>query len=135
MPDKQICNRSKDTRWKPGQSGNPKGRPKKDVCLTSLVKKQLDEVPEIMISGKPNDKTWRELIVTAWLVAAYKGNPTYFRELMDRLEGKVPMPITGSGGEPLLPEPMQLILANGTVIKSPRNGHEIGEIKAGGNGH
>ncbi len=32
-------NPPKDTRFKPGQSGNPKGRPKADVSMRQLIKK------------------------------------------------------------------------------------------------
>ncbi len=82
-------NPPKDTRWKPGQSGNPKGRPKNIKYLTELLREQLDEVPDT-IDGKKNTKTWRELICDSILRAAVKGNqPAITKELLDRIEGKV----------------------------------------------
>ena len=93
----------KDTRWKPGQSGNPKGRPKKTVYLSEMLKEQLDEVPET-IDGKQNTKTWRDLICESILRAAVKGNqPAITKELLDRIEGKVTEKhdVT-SGNEPLM---------------------------------
>lgn len=71
--------------WQPGQSGNPRGRPPKDVCLTSLLKEALDQVPE----GSKDGKTWAEKIVFAWLLFSAMGNPTLMKELLDRVEGKV----------------------------------------------
>ena len=115
---------------------NPMGRPKKDICLTSLIKEYLEEVPDIKIGGKPNTKTWRELIAQAWLVGAYKGNATLFKELLERIEGKVALPITGDQGEPLIPPPVvRFHLPDGTVIKPPRNGHKSVEALANGDSH
>jgi len=49
----------------------------------------MDEVPET-IDGKPNTKTWRDLICDSILMAAVKGNqPALTKELLDRIEGKV----------------------------------------------
>jgi hypothetical protein len=116
-------------RWRKGQSGNPSG-----YSLTSIVKGLLNDIPNVIIDKKRNTKTWRELIAQAWLVGAYKGNPTYFKELLERLEGKVEQPLTGKGGESLMPKALQLFLADGTEIIPPRNGHvEVAEID--GNGH
>ena len=82
-------NPPKDTRWKPGQSGNPKGRPKGIKYMSELLREQLDQVPET-IDGKPNTKTWRDLICDSILRAAVKGNqPAITKELLDRIEGKV----------------------------------------------
>ncbi len=79
----------KDTRWKPGQSGNPKGRPKGIKYMSELLREQLDQVPDT-IDGKPNTKTWRDLICESILRAAVKGNqPAITKELLDRIEGKV----------------------------------------------
>jgi hypothetical protein len=117
-------------RWKKGQSGNPDG-----FSLTGLAKKLLNEVPNVLIDKKPNTKTWRELIVQAWLVGSYQGNATYFKELMERIEGKVAQPVTGKDGEALMPRSLRLFLADGTVIKPPRNGHQEVEVGSDGDGH
>lgn len=75
--------------WKKGQSGNPKGRPPKDVSLTSLIKEYLETVPDIVRKdGTRNTKTWRELIALAWLTGAADGNQALLKELLDRLDGK-----------------------------------------------
>lgn len=103
--------------WSKGKSGNPNGH-----SLIGLVKKLLQDVPEIMIGGKRNTKKWRELIVHAWLVGAYQGNATYFKELLERIEGKVAQPITGAEGEPLIPPVTVFKFADGTEFKPPRNG-------------
>ena len=44
LPDKQVVNKG---RWKPGESGNPRGRPPKRVSITSLVKELLSQIPDI----------------------------------------------------------------------------------------
>jgi len=117
-------------RWQKGQSGNPDG-----YSLTALVKQLLKEVPEIRIGNKPNTRTWRELIVQAWLVGSYQGNATLFKELLERIEGKVALPIIGSQGEPLIPPVVRFHLPDGTVIKPPRNGHKSMEALPDGNSH
>ena len=43
--------------------------------------------------------------------------------------------LTGEGGQPLVPRSMQLVLADGTEIKPPRNGHRPQEVNVGDNGH
>lgn len=138
MADKLANIRGKGNPWKPGQSGNPKGRPKKDVSLTTLLKKYLNDVPNVLVDKKPNTKTWRELLVQAWLVGAYKGNATLFVQLLERLEGKMALPITGAEGADFIPSTLSLIFPEGTEIKPGRmdgNGHKEVEVEAGGNGH
>ena len=71
--------------WRPGQSGNPKGRPKKNICLTSLLKEEIYKI-------NPQDKrkrTWAELIVLATMKLAIKGNSTALREIWERIGGKI----------------------------------------------
>jgi hypothetical protein len=73
-------------RWKPGQPGNPNGSSERQRVTTKL-RKLIDE------------KELDGLLATTWLAAAVgddallKGRkPSYvfFRELLDRLEGKLP---------------------------------------------
>jgi len=72
----------KDTRWKPGQSGNPKGRPPKNLSITSLVKEKLEQ-------EGPEGKTNAELIADAIIELAVSGDLSAIKELLDRTDGKV----------------------------------------------
>ncbi len=71
--------------WKKGQSGNPKGRPRKADCLTSLLKEEIEKID-------PDDqqkRTHKELIVIATMALAKKGNATALKEVWERMDGKV----------------------------------------------
>jgi hypothetical protein len=89
MPDKQpqIIRGKADhlPKWKKGQSGNPNGRPKKDVTLTSLLKEEIEKIC-------PQDKegrTWRQLLVIATMRCAIKGESAALKEVWQRLDGRV----------------------------------------------
>ena len=80
-----------------GKSGNLRGAPRRDVSLTSLLKQEIEKIPP----GEKHNRNWRQLLVLAWLTGAMK-NPVLFKELLDRLEGKVVQPVGGAaGGEPV----------------------------------
>ena len=84
--------------WKKGQSGNPKGRPRKEDCLTSLLKEEIEEIC-------PKDKekrTWKELIVLATMQLAMKGNATALKEIWERMDGKVRDKLELTGGAELV---------------------------------
>lgn len=68
--------------WKPGQSGNPKGSPKKRLSLTMLAREMIEKDPSIL-----------EDIVKQWLKQGRGGDREARRDLQDRLEGKVTQPI------------------------------------------
>jgi len=70
--------------WKPGQSGNPKGRPPKGLSLTEEIKRQLEEE---WLDGK-GKSTLEELVRTA-IANAMRGNGPFFREIMARVDGIV----------------------------------------------
>ena len=76
-----------EKQWKPGQSGNPNGRPTKDVCITSLIKEFLEKEAD-------GSKTHAQLVAEAIVKLAedhhFKGNVSAIKELLDRIEGKVP---------------------------------------------
>lgn len=73
-----------DKRWKKGESGNPRGRPKKQDNLTSLLREEIDK----MCPADREKRTWKELIVRATLQLAMKGNATALKEVWERLDGK-----------------------------------------------
>jgi len=85
-PEKQVRNNfgdsSKPFQWKPGQSGNPLGRPKKEATVTSLVQEILDQ------TDSKSGKTHAMLIAEAMVKLALK-DPQVLKELLNRTEGKV----------------------------------------------
>jgi len=75
--------RSEPTRWKPGQSGNPGGRPK-SAPLSQAAR-------ELLNSPVPNDsegRTYAQLVVWKLAKQALRGDVAAARELGDRAEGK-----------------------------------------------
>ena len=79
------------TQWKPGQSGNPGGRPKGKVSLTRLLEQALEET-RCGDRDNPGGRTSAQCIVEAMIIHAVKGNPAYMKEIFDRIEGKVKEP-------------------------------------------
>ena len=73
--------------FKKGEVANPFGRPLKELCITDILREQLG-TPCPYAPGK----TWAEWLARRALELASK-NPTYFRELLDRVEGRVAQPI------------------------------------------
>ncbi len=70
--------------WKPGQSGNPGGRPKWKP-LTEALHALLEEEPAL-----------NKELIKAWVVKAGRGDVSAANMLWDRLEGKVTQTIGGS---------------------------------------
>jgi Family of unknown function (DUF5681) len=73
--------------FKPGQSGNPGGRPK-GVSLITLLRRALDGDS---IGGVKTDdgRTVAEHLADRIIVHAMKGNPAYAAQILDRVCGKV----------------------------------------------
>jgi hypothetical protein len=69
--------------FKPGQSGNPAGRPK-SITLSESFRRQLSQV----VPNDPHGRTFAEVIALRVCVAAAQGDVSAARELGDRTEGK-----------------------------------------------
>lgn len=86
------------TSFKPGQSGNPSGRPKRSWTWAEELTKAADE------TEAKTGKTFRELISKRVIVEAASGNMIAAKEAFNRMDGMprqdTAMDIT-TGGEPL----------------------------------
>src|ERR1700678_3100474 len=80
--------------FKPGESGNPGGRPKKQV--TAALERELNN----LVPGDSEKRTWLQLIVQRGIKKAVKGDMKAFAEIIDRLEGKAMQAheLSGPGG-------------------------------------
>ncbi len=65
---------SRDTRFKPGQSGNPNGRPRKDRVLQKLIEAELDQEMTVTEGGKTIRLTKREALAKSMVNDALKGD-------------------------------------------------------------
>jgi hypothetical protein len=79
ITEKQLANLRP---FKPGQSGNPNGRPKK-ALLSDALRRQL----AIALPGM-SERTQAEAIAAALISEAIAGNVQAIREVGDRTEGK-----------------------------------------------
>lgn len=77
--------------WKPGQSGNPSGRPKK---LTRHLERLLDK-------PGPDGKTYAEKLVESTIKRAIAKSDFAANMVWERAEGKVPQAVTGADGGPV----------------------------------
>ena len=84
--------------WKPGQSGNTKGRPKKGEAWADVANDLLDS-SEINIKMKMTDgstkrlnieadKSFRHAVIIGQIKQAMDGNVQAAKELADRTEGR-----------------------------------------------
>ena len=90
--------------WKPGQSGNPGGRPKRKP-LTDAYSALLGQTvpPEIARQLRISEtSTYAEVVAMALLKEAVKGKVNAAAELADRVEGRVMERVQVSAtGDPL----------------------------------
>ena len=95
-------------RWKRGQSGNPKGRPRKEP-LTDILRQVLAE----MITNGP-DRRQAQLalvLVRNWVLEAIRTKDTAtIVEIFNRIDGKVQdrIALGGDDGEPIRIQPLDV---------------------------
>jgi Family of unknown function (DUF5681) len=72
------------TRFKPGQSGNPNGRPKGSKNFATILQQQLTKKITITVDGKPRRVTVQEVIARRLATDSMKGT-TKAMELLIKL--------------------------------------------------
>lgn len=86
-----------DTQFKPGQSGNPGGRPKRGWTWAGLLEEIGEQVEE------KSGKQFKELVSKRLWVDAVNGNLGSQKEILNRMDG-LPLSrqeLTGANGQPL----------------------------------
>jgi len=77
---------SKDTQFKKGEVNNPNGRPKKEYCLTDILKEQ-GETEDVQTSNGQKISRKNALGQKLWAMAM-GGDITAMRYVYDRIDGK-----------------------------------------------
>ena len=88
-----------DTKFKKGQSGNPAGRPKKEVCVTSWLKEYASR--GITEPADANKLTYAQAAALSMWKKAAKGELPEYSFIADRIDGKTTTTIdmTSKGNE------------------------------------
>lgn len=78
------------TKFKKGQSGNPKGRPKGTRNRSTVAKEWLEVAEKFKnpITGKAEHLEQQDIITLALIKKARSGDVSAYRELMDSAYGK-----------------------------------------------
>ena len=76
----------KHSRFKPGRSGNPRGRPRKTRSIESMIKRELDQTVKITEGGRELRISKREAIIKQFVNRAIKGDPKPLQLMLAHFE-------------------------------------------------
>lgn len=99
---------------KPGQTGNPNGRPRKELSLTHILQ-EYGETLTINVDGKKLQ--YRQALMLKMWNMALKGDRDMAKYIMDRIDGKVKEKIEHSGAIGEFLTNMSEIIYNGNEEK------------------
>jgi hypothetical protein len=78
-------------RYKPGQSGNLKGRPRGSLGFNALMSKMLKEKVAVRVGNVIREISWGEALMRAWLQRAAKGDAKALRALREAMPDEPPL--------------------------------------------
>jgi hypothetical protein len=81
----------KSAQWKPGQSGNPNGRPKKSKDFEELIEAELNAIIRITENGQTKTVTKRQALAKGLVNSALKGEATAKKLLTTHLKTHRPV--------------------------------------------
>ena len=81
-----YCKPPRHSRFKPGQSGNPRGRPRKNGSIETMIKRELDQMVSIKEGQRELRISKREAIVKQFVNRAIKGDPKPLQLMLAHLE-------------------------------------------------
>jgi hypothetical protein len=85
-------------RFKPGQSGNPSGRPKGTPSIMARVRRLMDADPDDWDRAEKLDKTGAMRLARAYLARATEKSDAAAKDLIDRIDGPVAQVMEHQGG-------------------------------------
>lgn len=77
--------KKQDTRFKKGQSGNPKGKPKGTKCFSTLMDEAVKEIAKL--NKITTGEVWQVLLKRGYSEAK-DGNYPFYKDILDRYYGK-----------------------------------------------
>ena len=86
----EIVEAGEKTRFKPGETGNPNGRPKgvPNAATRYMRFLQLEQQGKNPVTGETETFTLAELMDLRQIKRAIDGDLNAYKEILDRLEGK-----------------------------------------------
>lgn len=81
-----------ETRFRPGHSGNPKGRPQAPKTVNDAFYRELDQMILVREGGRSIKMTVREALTKSMLNHAIKGNASMTRLVLKHLSDNPPPP-------------------------------------------
>ena len=116
-----YCRPPVTTRFKAGQSGNPKGRPKSSKNMLTLLREELDQKMTVTSDGRTQRMSKAKVAVRQQVDRAVRGDPKAFA-LVLKLESQ------GFGA----PEADQTLTASRSEIPSDVYDDILTSLRAGG---
>jgi len=100
------------TRFKPNQSGNPKGRPRRPLSLRAVVDKVLDEKVEIRDGERVVRMSNRQALARAAFRRALNGDPKLLRALALLMRAEIGLELPENEAATRVSASDEAILAN-----------------------
>lgn len=81
-----YCKPPKHSRFKPGQSGNPRGRPRKNRSIEAMIKRELDQTVVLKEGGREIRLSKREALIKQLVNRAISGDQKPMQLVLAHLE-------------------------------------------------